>query len=65
MAGQAECFGREAPLAALDAFLDGVGRGPSALVVEGDTGIGKTTVWTAGVELAETRGCSVFPSRPI
>ena len=38
--------------------------GPRTLVLEGAAGIGKTTVWVAGVELARERGLRVLSSRP-
>ena len=46
------------------AFLDRVPRGPRALVVEGEAGIGKSTVWFESVRLAEARGYRVLRSRP-
>jgi DNA-binding CsgD family transcriptional regulator len=59
-----ELVGREQELASLDAFL-GEGRGgPSALVLEGAAGIGKSTLWLAGVEHARSRGFRVLSSRP-
>jgi predicted ATPase len=42
--------GRDDELAYLRAFLAAPERGPSALVVEGEAGIGKTTLWRAGVD---------------
>lgn len=38
--------------------------GGGALVLEGDAGIGKTTVWRAGVELARQRGMRVLVAEP-
>jgi DNA-binding CsgD family transcriptional regulator len=55
--------GREAELSALHAFLDG-DRGPHAFVVVGDPGIGKTTLWEAGVVAARERGFRVLVARP-
>jgi hypothetical protein len=46
--------GRE--IAVVSAFLDSVPRGPRALLVEGEAGIGKSTVWFESVRLAEARG---------
>jgi DNA-binding CsgD family transcriptional regulator len=59
-----DIVGREAELAALHAFVQGVDQGPAAFVLEGEAGIGKSTLWLAGVEYAHTRGLSVFSSRP-
>src|SRR5262245_45070751 len=52
--------GREAELAALEAFVDG---GASTLVLVGGPGLGKTTLWEAGVELARERGVRVLSAR--
>jgi hypothetical protein len=40
-----ELVGREWEMAGADRFLDDVADGPAALVLEGEPGIGKTTVW--------------------
>jgi DNA-binding CsgD family transcriptional regulator len=59
-----EIVGRDGEVASLHAFL-GEGRGgPSALVLEGPAGIGKSTLWLAGVEHARSRGFRVVLSRP-
>ncbi|HXH98322.1 MAG TPA: AAA family ATPase [Gaiellaceae bacterium] len=52
-----EIIGREEELAAVDAFLDGIEEGPSALVLSGEPGIGKTVLWEAGVGLADGTCC--------
>jgi predicted ATPase len=57
-------LGREAELAAIDALLDSAGSGFAALVLEGEPGIGKTTVWREGVRRAEGRGFRVLSCRP-
>jgi DNA-binding CsgD family transcriptional regulator len=59
-----EIVGREAELASVRAFIEEVGDGPAALVLEGEAGIGKSTLWLAGVEHARTRGLRVLSSRP-
>ena len=59
-----EIIGRDAELASLHAFIEGVREGPSALVLEGEAGIGKSTLWLAGVEYARTRGLRVLSARP-
>jgi DNA-binding CsgD family transcriptional regulator len=56
-------LGRDAELAKVQYFLGSVSRGPSALVLEGTAGIGKTTVWHAGVSLARAEGHRVLPCR--
>jgi DNA-binding CsgD family transcriptional regulator len=59
-----EIVGREEELGVLHAFLDQEARGPLALVLEGEAGIGKSTLWLAGVEAARERGLRVLSSRP-
>jgi len=59
-----QIVGREEELACLFAFVDDVREGPAALALEGDAGIGKSTLWLAGVERARTRGSRVLSSRP-
>jgi len=53
---------RELAVAA-DAF-ERMRSGPAALLVEGEPGIGKTTVWRAMVGAARERGCRVLVARP-
>jgi DNA-binding NarL/FixJ family response regulator len=47
--------GRDRELAALADFLGSAPRLPAVLLLEGEAGIGKTTLWRAGVELAGDR----------
>jgi predicted ATPase len=56
--------GRESELAAVRDFLERIADGPAMLVLTGEPGIGKTTVWRAGVEAAVDRGCTVLRCRP-
>ena len=56
--------GRSSELASI---RDSLARGldaPSFLVLEGAAGMGKTTLWAAGVELAESQGALVLRARP-
>ena len=55
---------RGSELGAVAAFLDRAAGRLEALVVEGEAGIGKSTVWEAGVGDAESRGWLVRASRP-
>lgn len=57
-------IGREIELAAVESFLAVVSTGTAALVVEGEAGIGKTTIWLEAVRAAETRGYRVLQARP-
>jgi DNA-binding CsgD family transcriptional regulator len=54
--------GREPELAALHAFL--ADPGTRALVLTGGAGIGKTTLWEAGIAAARERGLRVLSARP-
>lgn len=57
--------GREDELAAAAAFLDAMAAGPAALVIGGDAGIGKTTVWRAAVSAAAARGIRVLAATAV
>ena len=59
-----EVVSREEELASLRAFISDVHEGSAALVLEGEAGIGKSTLWLAGVEHARERGMRVLASRP-
>ena len=48
-------FGRDAEFARISSFLDALPRGPQGLVVEGEPGVGKTTVWRWSLEQAGRR----------
>jgi len=56
--------GRGEELASLHAFLEHSADAPSGLVLEGEAGIGKSTLWLAGAEIARERGFRVLSSRP-
>ena len=60
--GRARIVGRESELAQLGAFLEGVSSGRS-LVLSGGPGIGKTTLWEAGIHDAGERGLRVLSAR--
>jgi DNA-binding CsgD family transcriptional regulator len=59
-----EIVGREAELASLNAFIDETEGGAAAFVLEGEAGVGKSTLWRAAVEHARVRGVTVLSSRP-
>ncbi|HEX2284461.1 MAG TPA: AAA family ATPase, partial [Mycobacterium sp.] len=54
---------RPAEFRAVSEFLLSAGRQPSALVIEGEAGIGKTTLWLGAAAQARDRGFRVFSAR--
>lgn len=56
--------GRDAERASVRTFLDEPRAGFAALLLEGDVGIGKTTIWQEAVRLARERPCRLLVSRP-
>ena len=57
--------GREDELAALLDVLEAPEEAPTAAVLVGEAGIGKTTLWLAGVAAARERGYRVLSCRPV
>ncbi|AGB21361.1 ATPase,transcriptional regulator, luxR family [Mycobacterium sp. JS623] len=51
---------RPLEIRAISEFLQSAARQPSALIIEGEPGIGKTTLWLSAVERARDNGCQVF-----
>jgi len=60
----ADVVGREPELAVVEAFLQTPISTPAALVLDGDAGIGKSTLWLAAVHAARDRGSLVLSTRP-
>ena len=56
--------GREPELAAIDTLLEQAQERPAALVLEGEPGIGKSTLWQAGIDRAGALGYRVLHARP-
>jgi DNA-binding CsgD family transcriptional regulator len=56
--------GRDAELASLRDFVESVSGGAVSLVLEGEAGMGKTTLWRYGVETAQTAGLCVLEAQP-
>jgi class 3 adenylate cyclase len=56
--------GRDAEFEAVERFLEILAAEPAALVVEGEAGIGKTTVWLEAIRQAEARAWRVLQARP-
>ncbi len=59
---ETEVVGRQAELEAIDLTL--AGKAPRALVLEGPAGIGKTTLWRAGIKRATELGYLVCRASP-
>jgi tetratricopeptide (TPR) repeat protein len=57
-------LGRDAELSVVEAFLAGLSSGPSALVLAGPAGMGKTTVLREGAERAVGLGYTVLRTSP-
>lgn len=60
----AAIVGRERELAEIERFLAASRSRPSGLVLRGEAGMGKTTLWAAAVERARTNGGRVLECRP-
>src|SRR5205814_92059 len=56
-------IGRESELAAIEELLQGLATGPGTLLIEGEAGIGKTTLWNEAMRSAEDRGYRALSSR--
>src|SRR5919197_24487 len=59
-----ELFGRDGELAVVGEFLAAGDRLPAALLMRGEPGIGKTSVWREGVRLARERGLCTLLAGP-
>jgi DNA-binding CsgD family transcriptional regulator/tetratricopeptide (TPR) repeat protein len=62
---RASLIGRDAELDAVARWLDLLADGPAALVIGGEAGIGKSTVWEVATAEAAARGALVLVSRPV
>jgi DNA-binding CsgD family transcriptional regulator len=60
----ARVIGRESELATIRDFIERIGAGRVSLVLYGAAGIGKTTLWRAGVRAAKERSYHVLSCRP-
>ncbi|HKV87344.1 MAG TPA: ATP-binding protein, partial [Candidatus Dormibacteraeota bacterium] len=53
-------IGRDSELSVVDRWLAGPAAGPFALIIEGEAGVGKTTVWRHAIQSAEAAGMRVL-----
>ena len=63
--GALDLVGRDAEVAAAAGWVDLLATGPSGLVIEGEAGIGKTSVWLKATHLAAERGARLLMARPV
>jgi DNA-binding CsgD family transcriptional regulator len=63
-AGRPEIVGREAEIAAIDAFLGDRAGLPGSLVIEGPAGAGKSTLWREAIDRAGASGYLALTARP-
>ncbi len=61
----AEIVGREEEVATITTFLEANRRLPRALLIAGEAGIGKTTLWREAVSLALERSYRVLTAAPV
>lgn len=61
--GDGALFGRDAELAAVRGLFDHTEDGARALMLEGEAGIGKSTLWAAGVNEARDAGWTVLAAQ--
>jgi predicted ATPase len=57
-------FGRRDDLSSIERFVEAVWDGSAGLVIAGEAGIGKTTLWHAALRAAQRRGYRVLVARP-
>jgi hypothetical protein len=57
--------GRERELSCLESFLDAVPAGPVGLFLEGEVGVGKTTLWKEAVAACSGRSYRLLSCRPV
>jgi DNA-binding CsgD family transcriptional regulator len=60
-----EVVGRESEIDSVHDFLEAVPAGPITMLIQGEIGIGKTTLWREGVAAADERGLQVLACRPV
>ena len=64
MVRQREVVGRRVELDALTRLLGALTQGLSVATLRGPAGMGKTTIWSRGLELAAAAGARVLSTRP-
>jgi DNA-binding CsgD family transcriptional regulator len=64
MAISASTVGRDSEIASINAFLGAPRSGLGSVVIEGEVGVGKTTLWQEAVDAAHARSYRVLACRP-
>src|SRR5688572_27372580 len=59
-----ELVGREEELRRVELFLEAARHAPRALVIEGEAGAGKTSIWEAALTAAQRAGTLTLAARP-
>jgi DNA-binding CsgD family transcriptional regulator len=59
-----QIVGRDDELAAITRLLDSAKQLPGTVVLSGEAGIGKTSLWLAGIDAATAQGFRVLSARP-
>ncbi len=59
-----DIVGRDEELDVLNEFLDPTAAQPRAVVLQGEAGVGKSTLWQAAIDIALRRGLRVLAARP-
>lgn len=60
-----DVLGREEEIGRINHFLDRATERPEVLLLRGEPGIGKTALWSVGMEAAQGRGWVVLVCRPV
>jgi DNA-binding CsgD family transcriptional regulator len=61
---EAELIGRDEELQRVQRFLEAVPAGTRALLIAGEAGVGKTSLWQAALERAQAAGIRTIAARP-
>jgi DNA-binding CsgD family transcriptional regulator len=62
--GTSGIVGRDDELVAVASFVGGLSGRASAFLLDGEAGIGKSTLWAVGVEAARSSGATMLSARP-
>ena len=63
VAGRLEVVGRSSEIDAIRAFIESAAQQPSGFLIQGQAGIGKTTLWKVGIATAKERGYTILQCR--